>query len=517
MALMFDESPISTYLYEEKSEKMHNSPNIDLDLECEDDQSYFLPQSTNVSNGVQIHASSNVSMRISFSPSVPQNLTCRYCQCNFLSESHFLEHMYFHNDINESGEEDGDENAETFQVASEGSVVDNDSADSGYIGLFNMKKASPKEERDGTVVKTEATVPGLGKATLTAVAIGMATATVPSQVKAFSCFPPRLPQMSPTVPENKAAEPKSVRRKSVTSEINSSPPQTTEEEAAEPKSIKPEPVSNEMNSSPCSATESAAAEPKSLKRKSVSNEAVPNPPRLTMTIKKSKSSYEIQREENSQDSVAPGLQKGEESCDVQSDSANETIDVESSSPNSSPNSVKDDAPAVISGRKKTEVKYTCTECDKDYVSKYALKRHTATHSDERPFLCNFPGCIGAFKLKSRLSDHIRYVHKQKTPRTKNRRKPVPNTATSSLAQVLLSPAPVSPAPLSGGKPSAKTKQFKCPVNNCNREFRDSFNLASHVCLHTGHMPYMCSQPECTFTTIQKTSFDWHMQKMHSQS
>nr|KAG5697090.1 hypothetical protein BaRGS_002006 [Batillaria attramentaria] len=66
------------------------------------------------------------------------------------------------------------------------------------------------------------------------------------------------------------------------------------------------------------------------------------------------------------------------------------------------------------------VPFTCHICMKTYVSKYALKRHIATHSDERPFICSFPDCKGAFKLKSRLTDHIRYVHKRKTARTASR-------------------------------------------------------------------------------------------------
>ncbi|XP_076448416.1 uncharacterized protein LOC143285092 [Babylonia areolata] len=468
MALVLDDPHISSRIYQKNmSEKMHNPSNIDLLLECEDDQSYALPQNNGVGNGLQLHTSNNVSMRISFSSCGAESLSCHYCQCNFLSETHLMDHMQkFHND-NESGEEDADDDLidDLFQVSNEDNVTDNGD---GYESAdVKIQKANTGDKT--MIVKTDTVAPDYVKTAMLTPINGVVTPPFPCYTNGANHSPPQAPPVSTsTLPEN------------------------------------------------------GAPEPKNLKRKFTASEAASNP-RLTLTIKKSKSSYEIQRDEDASVPASPDLQVHEENGDVQSDSANETIDVESSSPHSSPGSEKNDIQSVISGRKNGLVKFFCGQCEKGYVSKYALKRHLATHSDERPFVCNFPGCKGAFKLKSRLTDHIRYVHKRKTPRTVNRSKSVPDVSNSSLAQVLINTSPLSgkSSAFSGkssavsGKPSAKTKIFKCPVENCNREFRDSYNRDSHMCLHTGYMPYKCSQ--CSYSTIQKTSMDWHMQTKHPQS
>ena len=73
---------------EELSSSLHDPSGIDLHLECEDDKSYDLPFNK---SSLRLH-SNNVSMRISFS-SANDSLSCRYCKCNFLSESHLGKHM----------------------------------------------------------------------------------------------------------------------------------------------------------------------------------------------------------------------------------------------------------------------------------------------------------------------------------------------------------------------------------------------------------------------------------------
>lgn len=274
-----------------------------------------------------------------------------------------------------------------------------------------------------------------------------------------------------------------------------------------------------------------------MKRKKAKAErkVVNSRPPILLTIKKSRSDPGIQQTKQSVrnelrerlHSTGPtsptGIVYGKN--EASNDSTSETVDVEASSSSSSPASIKSHAstPTHVGTKKRGSGNiFPCHICGKTYVSKYALKRHIATHSDARPFICSFPDCKGAFKLKSRLTDHIRYVHKQRTQRTAGRSRSLPVTSTPTLAQALLSPSSLgssagaaasdsSSVAVANGKVSG-SKPFKCSWQNCSREFRDCHNLRMHMCLHTGEMPLRCSL--CKYQCIQKVALDIHMKTKH---
>ncbi|CRK98104.1 CLUMA_CG011472, isoform A [Clunio marinus] len=49
--------------------------------------------------------------------------------------------------------------------------------------------------------------------------------------------------------------------------------------------------------------------------------------------------------------------------------------------------------------------YHCDICGKEYKSKFNYNYHVAHHSDERPFECQFSGCLNAYKTKADLRQH----------------------------------------------------------------------------------------------------------------
>ena len=55
--------------------------------------------------------------------------------------------------------------------------------------------------------------------------------------------------------------------------------------------------------------------------------------------------------------------------------------------------------------------HVCNICNKDFASPYNVRRHQLTHSDERPYECQY--CSKAFKEKSSLTKHVKRVHLEK--------------------------------------------------------------------------------------------------------
>jgi hypothetical protein len=444
---------------------------IDLHLECEDDKSYDIPATD---SGLRLQ-SNNVCMRISFSQAV-ESFTCQYCKVNFLSETHLAQHMFSSHYTNrkprgreqEMESDDDDDDEEDEEEEEEESV--------------EMKPSNGHSNGVGALL-------GINVSALHGNGVG---ALHGSGVLHTAPVPELTPPRTPVLFAKKAKMTKTKRKKATTH----------------------------------------------------GKDATGRPP-IVLTIKKSRSDPGIQQLQQpiKTETVSNGIHSAGPATpphslvsgksEASSDSTSEMVDVEASSPGSnSPASIKS-RPVVSSF---TSVKkrgsgsvFPCHICGKTYVSKYALKRHIATHSDARPFICSFPDCKGAFKLKSRLTDHVRYVHKQRTQRTAGRSKSMPVTSTPTLAQALLSPSSLGTSTTATTNSTTVTqsngvtvanskapdpKPFKCTWLNCAREFRDSHNLRMHMCLHTGEMPLRCSH--CKYSCIQKAALDIHMKTKHPE-
>jgi hypothetical protein len=62
-------------------------------------------------------------------------------------------------------------------------------------------------------------------------------------------------------------------------------------------------------------------------------------------------------------------------------------------------------------------KYVCKQkgCGKFFRYKSEIIRHAATHSESRPFICQYDNCFKAFKRNDALENHIRSSHTKETP------------------------------------------------------------------------------------------------------
>ena len=127
------------------------------------------------------------------------------------------------------------------------------------------------------------------------------------------------------------------------------------------------------------------------------------------------------------------------------------------------------------------------------MSSIALKWHSKTHLEIRQFTCSFENCGKSFKICSALTDHERYIH----GKYKNSQNKIDSETQDN-------------------KPNSRKRdnKFKCTYEGCEKYFRDSYNLRTHMARHSGVKGQMC--PYCDFTCIQKTSMDWHLKSKHAK-
>lgn len=60
----------------------------------------------------------------------------------------------------------------------------------------------------------------------------------------------------------------------------------------------------------------------------------------------------------------------------------------------------------------------CHVCLKQLSSKQNLKQHLNIHTGEKPYKCNFPGCVNSYRHASQLSNH-RLLHQELNPKRKH--------------------------------------------------------------------------------------------------
>ncbi|XP_052064028.1 zinc finger protein 182-like [Mytilus californianus] len=135
----------------------------------------------------------------------------------------------------------------------------------------------------------------------------------------------------------------------------------------------------------------------------------------------------------------------------------------------------------------------CDICQKKFVTTTALKRHSKTHQETRSFVCTFESCNKSFKVKSALTDHKRYVHGKTCIDVKQ------NGHKKQQSK---------------SKNCDKKCNYKCTYDKCEKSFRDSYNLRTHMAVHTGVKEQKC--PDCDFICVQKASMNWHLKSKHNK-
>ena len=207
--------------------------------------------------------------------------------------------------------------------------------------------------------------------------------------------------------------------------------------------------------------------------------------------------------------------------------------------------------------------HQCSECGKRFISNNALKRHSKIHRSKRDYACFI--CKKAFKIKSTLTDHVKRVHKMPTTealpvqnqehvsrsvynsdqiiyndktiycaykvdvngfgkvndsfsRDIQDEKEIKDVVTAdkescngNVKKTASKSSKLQPAQVV----KTKNKRFSCTWPNCEKHFRDSYNLSNHYSRHTKVKNIRCS--ECQFTCIQKAHLNYHLKTKHSKN
>ncbi|CAH8613161.1 unnamed protein product [Heterobilharzia americana] len=172
--------------------------------------------------------------------------------------------------------------------------------------------------------------------------------------------------------------------------------------------------------------------------------------------------------------------------------------------------------ASVGGRRRQRRMHACEHCDKQFDRPSLLKRHTLTHTGERPFECKY--CSKGFSTRSGVNTHER-THTGQRPyvcRICGRRFAAGSNLIfhkythTNTRRHMCSQCPkafVTPGDLRKHEYTHTGEwPFRCEL--CDRGFATERNLKSHEVTHTGRKPYTCNI--CGKGYAQESSMKTHI-------
>ncbi|XP_073467463.1 uncharacterized protein [Aquarana catesbeiana] len=168
----------------------------------------------------------------------------------------------------------------------------------------------------------------------------------------------------------------------------------------------------------------------------------------------------------------------------------------------------------------TDKRFSCSECEKCFRSKFNLNVHKRSHTGEKPYCC--PECGKCFVQKSHLVTHQRLHTEEKLYSCSECGKCFSDKSFYHTHQRLHKGEKPYSCPECGKcfvvkaqlvihqRSHTGEKPYSCP--ECGKCFSDKSNLYRHQRHHMGKKPYSCS--ECGKCFVQKSNLVTH-QRSHT--
>eukprot|EP01083_Nonionella_stella_P069735 186108_1 len=137
----------------------------------------------------------------------------------------------------------------------------------------------------------------------------------------------------------------------------------------------------------------------------------------------------------------------------------------------------------------------CGQCNKSFKTRFFLKRHSVSHSNNRPYSCNI--CAKKFKERRVLKSHVLRLH------TATKHSECTECRKQFPTKYLLSEhiKAVHPVQL----------YFLC--TECNKRFKTRATLNGHIVVHSNDRPFACDQCDKKFK--RKFCLQSHLLHIHT--